>query len=478
MKPNQTNNTERILQTALKMSLKKATIRIPSKLESAVQYIDDQTLELIHSDRSVAREVILYFCSFINSFNNEHELGKPLYSKCLAKLLSPIAYKRVVDACLQGTPQKGPIVQRANYQAGSHSYLYSFTSCYSKCPRVKYTFKTAILKRIYLRNNLKRIELLKDNPIIKNLLAVYPHVGMPSKMTLKACGIAKSKDPNYRTKTGKKLIYRNGNPRSRYESRPDFESLSFLDDHLTIFDYITNPHWLIPSLQINGGGNRVTDTFTLMPSWMREYLTIHGESIAECDFKAFHPNIIMSLYGGKKTFLTHSAVADKIGGVSDLPKFKKSHLAFFNCPENIMVNAHGDLWDYYRREEPTMMDNLLSDKDNSDHKITSKKLFEKEVEIMSAVIQKLNDQGIFVLYVYDALLCQERHVETVVKTMNETTIEHGVFTCAEFKNLASESLLRVKTAEDAPNSPNRPENAKYRSAFNDLPAQPSFLAAA
>jgi hypothetical protein len=215
-----------------------------------------------------------------------------------------------------------------------------------------------------------------------------------------------------------------------------------------------------------------------MPSWMREYLTIHGETLAECDFKAFHPNIIMSLYGGKKTFITHSAVADEIGGVSDLPKFKKSHLAFFNCTPSQMENAHGDLWDYYKREESTMMNNLLSDKDNSDYKITSKKMFEKEVEIMSAIIQKLNDQGIFVLYVYDALLCQERHVETVVKTMNETTIEHGVYTCAEFKNLASESLSRVETAEDAPNSPNLPENAKYRSAFNDLPAQPSFLAAA
>lgn len=214
---------ENLLQKSLKVDLKRPVIRIPSKLESAVQHIEDQYLQKIHSDQAVSRECILYFLSFIHSFNENDNQGKPLYSKLLAELFYPIPYKAVVDACLQGTPLKGPIIQRANYEVGSHSYLYSFTPCYSVCHRVNYAFKTEIFKAIYRHNILKRILRYRDNPIIRNLLAVYPHVGMPSIQTLKAHGIAKAKDPNYRTKTGKKLIYRNRNPLSRYQKRKDFE---------------------------------------------------------------------------------------------------------------------------------------------------------------------------------------------------------------------------------------------------------------
>ena len=55
-------------------------------------------------------------------------------------------------------------------------------------------------------------------------------------------------------------------------------------------------------------------------------------------------------------------------------------------------------------------------------------MFTKEVEIMADCIRKLNTVGIYVLYVYDALLCERKHKDTVEKIMNETVLEHGVFT--------------------------------------------------
>lgn len=44
------------------------------------------------------------------------------------------------------------------------------------------------------------------------------------------------------------------------------------------------------------------------------------------------------------------------------------------------------------------------------------------------VIKYLNDKGIYVLYVYDALLCEEKDFNLVAKTMNRIILEHGIGT--------------------------------------------------
>ena len=55
-------------------------------------------------------------------------------------------------------------------------------------------------------------------------------------------------------------------------------------------------------------------------------------------------------------------------------------------------------------------------------------LFKKEVDIMTRCIEKLNDIGIFVLYCYDALYCEDYYKEDVIKIMNETILEFNVHT--------------------------------------------------
>ena len=47
---------------------------------------------------------------------------------------------------------------------------------------------------------------------------------------------------------------------------------------------------------------------------------------------------------------------------------------------------------------------------------------------MSAVIRDLNAKGVYVLYVYDALMCEEKDRELVVETMNRIILEHAVKT--------------------------------------------------
>lgn len=55
-------------------------------------------------------------------------------------------------------------------------------------------------------------------------------------------------------------------------------------------------------------------------------------------------------------------------------------------------------------------------------------MFEAEVDIMTDVIKHLNQKGIEVLYVYDALLCEVQDKTIVIETMNRTILEHGVKT--------------------------------------------------
>ena len=63
------------------------------------------------------------------------------------------------------------------------------------------------------------------------------------------------------------------------------------------------------------------------------------------------------------------------------------------------------LFGYYSKHEPDMLQQIYNDKKEHGYKITSKKMFKLEVEIMTEVIKYLNSVGVYVLYVYDALLC-------------------------------------------------------------------------
>ncbi|WP_299517708.1 hypothetical protein, partial [uncultured Flavobacterium sp.] len=86
------------------------------------------------------------------------------------------------------------------------------------------------------------------------------------------------------------------------------------------------------------------------------------------------------------------------------------------------------LFDYYSKNETTMLENIYKDKKSNGYKITSKKMFAVEVAIMTDVIKYLNTKNINVLYVYDALLCEEKDKSTVVDTMNRIILQHGVKT--------------------------------------------------
>ena len=161
---------------------------------------------------------------------------------------------------------------------------------------------------------------------------------------------------------------------------------------------------MIPSAGGETSSGRVVDQFTPMPSWIREQITVDGKKLSECDYTALHPNIAIKLYHGHEDYITHLKVAERTG--MDTKIIKIEHLSFFNKKWDDMRKS--PLFEYYAENETDMLARIYRDKNEHVHKITSKKMFKVEVDIMTDVIKYLNTKGINILYVYDELLCEEQ----------------------------------------------------------------------
>ena len=140
----------------------------------------------------------------------------------------------------------------------------------------------------------------------------------------------------------------------------------------------------------------------------------------------------MNLYKGSQSYITHESVAEKAG--IDPKCVKVEHLSFFN--KNWFSMQESPLFNYYSEHEPYLLQQIYNDKKAHGHKITSQKMFAVEVAIMTDVIKHLNSLGIYVLYVYDALMCEEKDKAVVIETMNRIVLEHGIKTTVKQENSA------------------------------------------
>lgn len=95
--------------------------------------------------------------------------------------------------------------------------------------------------------------------------------------------------------------------------------------------------------------------------------------------------------------MTHTKVSEEANINSNLVKIE--HLSFFN--RKIFGMKSSPLYGYYFNMDPAIINAIIKDKKENGHKVTSKKLFKKEVEIMTDVVKELNEIEIYVLYVYD-----------------------------------------------------------------------------
>ena len=415
-------------------------IKVPSKVQRAVErYVPKSMLRAVNQDIDVAVDLCMIFLSnlsdtyfLINGIGSystavEKEGWKNLNSEILRKQFhdQPNTYKRIIECLIYGT-SKGAIIECDGiYGQGYKSYAYRLTDGYRAKGIVSYQFQSDYAKNLYKQGVYNRVIEVSNNSICKNLINLYVSMRLPtiSEIEEEANRLIVLK---YTTKKGK-LLTRMGKKTKSYWKHP--EERSFIEESIEIYKYLTEDGLMVPTPGNDKSGGRIVDSFTLMPSWIRSLIKINGQPIVEVDYSALHPNIAMYEYEGRKEFLTHQQVAEESG--IDIKEVKIEHLSFFNKRWFDMQKSK--LFEYYDKTEPLMLFNLRVEKDQSQfgHKATCRTLFKKEVEIMTDVIEQLNNIGINVGSVYDALFCEPKDREIVRDVMNEVILLHGVKSIAK-----------------------------------------------
>jgi hypothetical protein len=411
------------------------TISIPSKVLTILKrHTPLKNLKTIHNDPNVALEHCLAFLSKLNGLqyiNSEKKANGwiPLKAEYLRKYFSysPTAYKAIIEV-LSSNHKFGPILECDKiFEKGVKSFNYRISDHYFSKGNYRYELKTREAISLYAKDKSRVYKYAFNDSICKNLLEFYPQLELPKIDDLfkEAKKLIKS---GYRTKKGKRLCSLNKHSRNYFKSE---NKLSFVEDGIYRYKFLTERGLFIPISGSEASGGRVIDSLTLMPGWIRNLIKINGERLIECDFICLHPNIAMKLYGDCELYpyLTHQNVASSVG--IDIIKVKKEHLSLFNKP--IVQIMHSPLYKYYTNLEGSIMDNVIEEKAKSGfgHKITSRRLFKIEVELMTKIIKALNQENIYVGYVYDALLCKPKDVQRVLEIMNSTALALGIKTKAK-----------------------------------------------
>jgi hypothetical protein len=418
------------------------SIKVPVKVERVLRrYVSTSSLREIHPDKEVAIEMCLVFLSNLSDTyfrmrgigydpdSYEIQGWKNLSSEVLrTQFAEPETYKKVAKVLIEGSSKLGAIIECDNWSIeGYKCYSYRLSQPYLSKGIVDYKFQTDYTIKLQQKKINNRLEECRKNIICNHLLLLYPRLKLPSIDQLLKEGkrLVKSNETN---RKGKKYTLL-GNKKKDYWQ--DSESRVFIEDHISLFQYLTSDGFLIPTAGGPASGERIVDSFTLCPKWIRKLITIDDEPISIVDFSCLHPNLAMSQYKGKSQYLTHLGVAEEIG--IDKDEVKEEHISFFNKMESQMIKSK--LYSHYSTKEAKMLENLLLDRalSHHGHKQTSRVLLSKEVQIMKGVFSELNEQNIIAGYVYDAVFCKESDSKKVKEIMDEVVLMNGVYTTAKIE---------------------------------------------
>lgn len=403
------------------------TIKIPSKVARALRYIPAKYLKAIHPNTEVAKEYCLLFLRNLNSTyfkssaNGVYNSWKTLHSAYLREFFSTssMTYKLIREA-LEWPLKSGSILECDYiYEKKQKCFAYRLGESYRNKGIRDYKLKTEEAVNLLVKNNERLFQKAIQNPICKNLFIFYSQITFPTVEEIHAEAKRLIK-VGFKTKKGKKLTYLN-----KHKKNVSIHSnISFVEDDIKLYKNLTDYGLRIPVPGGESSGGRVVDSITLMPSWIRSLITIGGKRLDECDYSCFHPNIAASIYGVSYEVITHKDIAFKYG--LDEATVKKEHLSFFNKRYDQMVKS--PLYKWYMNDHKKMMKEIIAEKFKTvhKHKITSRRFFAKEVDIMKEVIIQLNKEGIFVGYVYDALLSHPIYTKRLTEVMNKVALEHGV----------------------------------------------------
>jgi hypothetical protein len=413
------------------------TIKVPSKVEYALRrHMPKTLLKEIHPDIDVAIELCLLFTSqlsrtyFTWKDGSNPDGWKALKAAYLRRLFAYEAntYKKIREV-LETPLMNGAIIE-CDYEEkiGAKCFYHRLTDNYIGKGITSYELKTKLARKLRLEYHQQRLKESSNNPICINLFQLYAKITLPTIEEIKS-EAKKLIKLGYVSKKGKQLTSLNKHKKEYYSNATD---RTFVEDGLEIFDYLTSGGLILPKITKEFAGGRIVDSFVLMPSYIRNMCKIEGQPIVEVDFACLHPNIAIALYGGKQEFISHKMISDQLS--IPITQVKKEHLSFFNKHPKEMQKS--PLYNYYMETEPVMMKNLIREKyaNSRRYKITSQKMFEMEVEIVTDVVRQLSSEGICVGYVYDALFCTPEHAQRVKQVMDEQVKKHGVMTNAKISS--------------------------------------------
>ncbi len=347
------------------------SILVPKKAHTNLsKYVPKALLREVDPNKDIAVEKCLLVLSNLASTYYTEDPWKPLSSVILHEQTKNTSntyiYTKIIEVLTTGTKTGAFIEVGDSYKIGVQSKKYRLTEQYLKTGLTEYLIKDSGI--IATRNRLFYLQLTSamNNPICANLVRMYPKIELPTSAELLAIGKKLVKEGR-NTKKGKLLTMRNKHKNDYWN---DWQKRSFVEDNIKLFEFLTGRGFMIPSAGDTASGGRVVDSFTLMPAWIREQITIEGKKLTECDYTALHPNIAIKLYGGKESYITHQKVAEK--AAIDVKAVKVEHLAFFN--KKWVGMKKSPLYKYYSTHEPLMLERIRKDKAANGYKVTSHKI--------------------------------------------------------------------------------------------------------
>jgi hypothetical protein len=402
-------------------------ITIANKLSAKLNHFTKKDLLKVHHDTEVAKELILIILSnFSNTFilslvSDEKSVKqgfKRLYSKIMREQVYydkrvKTPYKIIIDILIK----EGIIEKGENYSTSKKSSNeYRLTDRYRNNGLTNYKVKTKIAKRLCNKQRITNLEKAASTAIGRNELYNLSRIELPSINKAETHLRNKIKE-GYRNKKGKRLYILG-------KKKRDSQKL-YMEDYLEIYKYLKY-FFNIPILTEEKAGHRVITKYNMMPSVIREIITIDNEYLVECDYSTLHPNIANRIYRGTNNIsITHDEVAKALGITRKEAKIE--HLSFLN--KKIADMKRSPLYKYYNDNHFHMLFNLEADKIRyKTHKITSQKLFSVEVQMMEEVILILHGEGIETTYVFDCLFSKEEDVDRVKEVMNQVAKNNKIKT--------------------------------------------------
>jgi len=409
-----------------------ACLRLPIKIITDIkQILKGVELTSIHHDRGTAIELIYILLSNFTFVKMKQSYYKSDYtnndyinlsSKILKSQLGTYLsrYKKILNLLIKYMI----ITKGTSYKQGVKCNSYKISDKYFTFKIEKYLLKTSYALKLHKQNRRKFNKEIFKNVIAKNEISNNYHVKMPSESEALE-ELKKYSKKKWTNKKGKQLKVLGKKKRE--------DKFVYVEDYLGLFMVLQN-HFKLPVILGENAGYRVMTKFNTCPRIIRKLIKVNGKHLIGLDFSCFQPNLANRIYGEPlKDPLSHQKAAQylsKFDKYKDLSFevlvgiAKKENLSFFN--KKIRYMRYSSLFKFYEKNHPTLLHNIINDKELNGYKSVTKNMFKTEVKMMTEIVKRCMESGIIAVYIYDEIMIEENFVHDVKKIMEKVCEEQNL----------------------------------------------------